>query len=705
MRCLTGLLLLLLLVAQPAAAQDAFEQQRAADLTSMTGVDPILLTLIERRTTYRVGERIPLRLAFQPIGQVGLIRTGCGPGIGLDVVFDRRPGPYVPGSERDLSQGGFGSCGVIGGVYGGRMGEFDLGLSGWERVPPPPLPPVHEDVDLNEAVRVDIPGRYRFYVRTRFSAPRASGTPPRLSNIVTIDIVASDPAWEASVIARAASRLDAPELSGARASALLDLALLGSEAAVDLLVRRPDASILSVAWSARSREHLVGRMVERLDDPSLIVDHGYVARLAALEAARLAGVPGPTRTDYERLQREYSGRRLRALAAAGQLHAHLATAMQDASRGGRFNTYSRVVWKSLPAGFAAVPEAVERALAMLSPALQRFVLEDRLAWRELADPAFLPMFRRLAGSRAPDGPQDIALSMWFLHAPVQARRFAWRELASPQTHLGAAGIEALPVTLLPQFDDAMAARLEGAADAEGFRRAISVIERVGSGRIRRRVARVFERRAFAVPCPQGPIALAYFFRVDPAYAVGQLDRVGAAADGSTHLCSNSRLLVSVAQHRRLPAIEAAAIARLSDPRPWIVDDAAEMLRRYGSAAAEAALWRAFERWSQRWTPRATEFSRFINHSTEVDSALRVERALSEALVGGTRWYFDSPDESRRLALCVSEGCRSGTWAGSFSSEPPGIRVTPPLRPHASPHAFVGPASADDVAAALAQVAL
>jgi hypothetical protein len=683
-------LLVLLVLARTASAQDAFEQQRAAALAGMRGVDPIVATLTEGKTTYRIGEPIPLRLEFQPIGRASLVDSYCEPGFGLDVVFDRSPTAPAPPSAPDLSREDD-DCGLPSGVWGWIAG-----------VTPPP---VHKDVTLNQAVRLDVPGTYRFYLRTHFNEPHDNyGTPPRLSNLLTIEIVDRDPEWEASVIARAAERLDASGGSGTPDSIVSALAGLGTEAAVDLLARQPDDALLSLAWSARNRTHVIKRIVERLDDPSRPVDRFYVATLAAVEAARLAGAGRPDRVEYERLRREYAARRLRVLAIAGQLDAHLATAMHDAAGAGLAGTYSRIIWKSLPNAFADVPEAVERALQTLPPARQRFVLEDRFGWRDFADPVFLPMFRRLAASRAPDGPQDIALSMWFLHAPDEARRFAWRELASPETHLGAVGLEALPEQLLPQFDNAMATRLEAAIDGEAFGRAISVIERAGSSRIRRRVIRAFERAPFAATCPHGPVALAYFFRVEPAYAVRQLDRVADASQEATHFCRNSSILLSVARHGWMPALEDAAIARLRDPRLWMVVDAAETLGRYGSARSEEVLWRAFGAWRARWASRAAELDSGPR-TNDRDWAWATEDTLAEALLDGSAWRGDAAAEARIATLCVSRRCRSRHVGPNDFYDRPTIAVSAPMTPHGAPHVGVGRASVDDMTRLRAQLAL
>ena len=67
--------LLILIAVRPSAAQDPFEQRRARELAAMTGVDRIYLTFLEGRTTYRIGEPIPLRVEFMPLGNVGVART------------------------------------------------------------------------------------------------------------------------------------------------------------------------------------------------------------------------------------------------------------------------------------------------------------------------------------------------------------------------------------------------------------------------------------------------------------------------------------------------------------------------------------------------------------------------------------------------------------------------------------------------------
>ena len=682
MRRLTGLLLLLLLVTRPAAAQDAFEQQRAVDLASMTGVDPIILTVIDGRTTFRVGERIPLRLTFQPIGQVGLVRTDCGPGIGLDVVFDQRPGTYVPRSEGDLTEGPFGSCGVIGGLYGGRVAGFELGLSGWERVPPPPLPPVHEDVDLNEALRIDIPGRYRFYLRTRFTTPQAYGTPPRLSNILTIDIVARDGEWEAAALTKAAADLASGDPKR-RWNALGDLGVLRTDGAVDVAARDSSDALAHVAPSAVNRPHAVRRMLELLDDVTRPVDWRFLRTLSSLDATMQSTSPVPPEAVEARL-RAHSARRLRALAAQGQLESALGAAMFHAVRG----LGDRVMWQVPAAGFPAVADAVSRALLALPPAEQRVVLADSLGWRDFADPSFLPMFTRIAQDRRPDGAQDVAWAMWHRLEPDAARTFALREIAAPGAVLGTSGLPGLGDRLRPSLDAPLVARLEAATTDAEFLRVASLIERFSTGRLRSRVARVFERAPRASVCPQGPVLLAYFFRVDPAYAETQLDRVGRVLDTTRARCAGDGLLPAVAKRRALPAVEAAALKRLRDPRPWVVVDAAEALAKEGGPASKAALLAALDAWHAEWAPRAAKLQGG-NLPFELDWAAAMGPRLARALDEANAWRLTPDDIAHIASRLLSPRDRSRFEANASARDDTlEIDVWPPRLPDEPPDFFL-----------------
>ena len=438
----------LLLVSTPATAQDAFEQRRETERAAMTEPRPLLLTPGDGRLTFHLGEVIPLTLEFEGLGEGPLTLTPCR-GMTLQVVVDHQEAVSEP--WRTWFDSGLEPwCGRTTAIYGGEMTMAwgPLGLIELETLVPP-LDAIlqREYVYLTDALRFDTPGRYRVYLRS-FHTASENGTPPRLSNPLTLEILAPDQAWEAATVRRARQSLEVPSSPADKAAALRTLVALGTPEAFDALIAQPDFDG-EVAYWMRDRAHTRVRMEARLDDAGLPVTHRDAAILAALELADTIPAPPIRHPRYLTRLRAHSARRLRALDAAGALDAALAEDMRDAARGlGDW----RPNWKTMPAGFPDVAAAIERALDTLTPAEQRRVLEERKGWQDLTDVAFLPMFRRLAASPAPDGPQDVALALWFRHDAAGARRFALAAMTSGRMRFSAAGVAAMPAGPRPDLD-------------------------------------------------------------------------------------------------------------------------------------------------------------------------------------------------------------------------------------------------------------
>ena len=695
MRRLTGLLLLLLVVTRPAAAQDVFEQQRAAALARMRDADPIYLTFLEGKTTYRIGERIPLRVEFTPIGQAGVVYQEC-PAAGLQVVLDRTdvvtPSRSVPGAQQDPDM----ICGVIGGIYGGRT--FSIGALGFDE-----LYNVHffpflesETMELTTDVRFTTPGRYRFYVRSRFDVPQAYDTPPRLSNILTIDIVARDAAWETSALAKAAEDLASGDLPR-RWDALAALGMLGTDGAVDVAATASGDALRIIAASAHNRRHAISRMLEQLDDVTRSIDWPFLWTLAALDATPTRGAAPRQRAIDARL-RLHSIRRLRALAIAGRLEDALATEMHRASS--QRDTFNRVGWQLPAAGFAAVAPQVARAIEALPATGQRRLLVDQSGWREFADPVFLPMFRRLAASRAPGGAQDVGWAMWRRLEPDAADRFARRDIASHDSRLGADGLPGLRVAPSARLDDALARSLESAATAGEMERAGSLLERFATRRVQARVAAVLAASPLAAACPAGPRLLAYLFRVAPEEAERLLDVARPAVDDSAAIYCRRGLFRAIGDRFWSPAVEEAAIRRLTHEVAAHGIDAASSLAIFGSAAAKAALLDALDVWHRRRS--ALPAGQASDHDA-VEWANDAISEIADALEEGTSWTLSGAD-AERIASRFVDASGARRWANRLTTDRSSseIRVMPPRHPGHNPELLVD-AWADSLDAAVRQI--
>ena len=110
--------------------------------------------------------------------------------------------------------------------------------------------------------------------------------------------------------------------------------------------------------------------------------------------------------------------------------------------------------------------------------------------------------------------------------------------------------------------------------------------------------------------------------------------------------------------RGAPEVEAAAIARLQDPSPSVVANAAQALGRYGSAAAVAPLRAAFERWHAEWTGRDDALAPRATQPPAGRENGMVEYRLFDALASGHGWLAGRRELETIRAWCVTEGCRA-----------------------------------------------
>ncbi len=257
------------------------------------------------------------------------------------------------------------------------------------------------------------------------------------------------------------------------------------------------------------------------------------------------------------------------------------------------------------AGFSAVPDAVSRAL--LKPC------------RHWTSSVWCSRSRRLAGVRGPGVPADVPPDR---AGPASRRRagcrvgdvaaprascgatFALREIASPGAGLGderPAGTWRFSATIARRPAGRHASNRRHDRRRVAPRRLVdrtvrdrpSAGERGGGVRHVHRVAR---------PVHRGRCCWPTFFRVDPEDAETPTGRrIGRVHDTTRERCADDGLLPAVAKRRTLPAVEAAALQRLRDPRRWVVVDAAAVpWPNKAGPAGKAALLEALDAWHAAW---------------------------------------------------------------------------------------------------------
>jgi hypothetical protein len=697
--------------------QDPFAVQRDA-AAALNPLSPRFTIATEGdRRAFRIGERIPIVFAYDDVRNRSFLR-GLPYTHFATAVLDRREGTADPRADY-LHSGLYvdgGVCGCIeGGVVGGLPGIGGIGYDAEGRpfliqIPPPAPPkppPLKMTFVLNEGVRFDTPGQYRFYLSDHhddeYQQSGAGKAAPIISNIVEIEITARNQAWEDATARAAAAILDSSSVPEERTEAIDTLRFLGSGRAVDEMAgrlsrdgdRREGYQLERGLFAARDRSRVVARLEAKLDDPSRPLTGPQIRRLAVLKLSAPSGTP------YTPAQKRaevgnYARRRLVVLRRAGRLAEALDGELAAASAQTDFEVATAETWRGagLSPALADFSAGAEAALRRLAPPAQRAVLLNR--WRDFSDPRFVPMFDRLARTRGPaDGPSGTAVRLLDELSPARARRLVLEDLASARPRISIEGSRILREEFLPSFDRILLTQLRTAGSPGEFAAALDRIERYATATIAADVKTLYAKRAQPLVCADVIPALAYFFRTDPAFAREQHRRIWTLLNQRNTRCqadAATGLLSLVAERRMTNGLEEAAVAALDDQDVALTADAAAMLSTYGSSRAEDALWRAFETWHRRWIPTVPQFSvpPFPwEWKPDGSPGANLDTQWATALWEGVSWRLDDADYDRMASLCLSESCRHGAASARSDQQRPQIMGLGPARQTRQPGYLVG----------------
>jgi hypothetical protein len=270
-------------------------------------------------------------------------------------------------------------------------------------------------------------------------------------------------------------------------------------------------------------------------------------------------------------------------------------------------------------------------------------------WEKIRGPALLPIVKRYAqaneeslqqmGANTWDATDFVAKGIrdWFDLDPVGARPFVLQEIARPLPRFGVNVLGLLPDATLPEVDAQLAEHLAASNDYQTSIRLAELIARYGTPAILPRILKELHAHSGKWPCEAQNLVLAYVLRVDPTAARPLIERALAAQAKKS---CNPNLFEQIARIHYDPVLEKIAIRALDDPN--LDSSAATMLGTFGSAAAEAPLWRRYERWCKRWAGRESQLS--VLSEDDYNSDLLAERgtglALVEALAKGRGWLMD-----------------------------------------------------------------
>ncbi len=606
------------------------------------------LSLADRRRVFQIGETIPVKLAFSSrekkryqLNEAHYDRSGR---MNYEE-FTVTPADGAVDPVPELTES-------MGGLTNYRLLERR---------------PWTIELKLNEWVRFTKPGDYRLVVTSkRVEAPDSSGpfgTAPVVtrSNTMTLRIRAANADWQRRVCKKAATVLDVPapknseleeEWKAARADAVDTLRFLGTADAAREMASRLRGEddnadfyyylgLVSTAERAAAREALEQALI----DP----EHPITERL--LEAYEVVALGGAAfRSPVGSPQKRDALEKLIAALPVKRGNAAVIS----------LSTATTHAWDhGAPAEMAsALAEKLVGMFDELPVDQQNVLLNER--WDKVATPGLLPLLQRYAaGQREAAGAgmrergdaqrlAETALKRWYELDPVGARPAIIAEIITPRRRFDADVLKMLPDETLPEADLALAGQFESESDSD-ISTVAALIARYSTAAILHRVAAKFDPQLGEWGCSIQQSILGYMLRVDAELARPRLERALAARSGSTACYAHVFSGVSAVHYH--PLLEEFALRSIDDPDLGVAADAASMLGRFASAAAEPVLWRRFEQWSKQWAGRESELdTAFIGTRVELQHEALLGRALSEALATGRGWLVDGRALQRLCAL-------------------------------------------------------
>jgi hypothetical protein len=567
--------------------------------------------------------------------------------------------------------------------------------------------------DLNEYLRFDKPGKYRLYVVSH-RIRKEKGTPfeglPAASNIIEITIVPTDPEWAAKQFQSAIKILDAHDpldfFSNGERSADRVISFLGTEDATRYMARHFDNQydyILGLIGSPL-RSTVVSEMEKGLEAPERSVSSWYLYVLSncayalnhppnALDAnaqgkAKIEPLPDDEalkkRADHFAVLKAYEKKLAIALPdkKGSAKSVSVLTMLKETRR------WQKEIRSSLPAeALEKISADIVRLFFDFSPMEQESLLADQWAW--IKRPGLMPLLERYYQTRLREKYRDnpsqfggiaiatldspetnskpahkqmsddtvnltaagIGLQRIFESDPARGRELIMKEIANPSGRVPYKALALLPDKTLPEMDDAFATAMEKPqpGNLELFFLQAQLLNRYGTAAVLPRIKAAFHGESRPASCNSLAPVISYFFRVDPAYGATALEQ----ALSPSSPCYKS-LLGSLAPLHYGPEIEALAIRRLDDPDLEAVADSAITLGEYGSAQAEAPLWKRFEKWHEEWKQKADQMQR-EKSGNKSDTAL--DRSFSHALAQATAWLADAEKLKRIQSLCLTNEVR------------------------------------------------
>jgi hypothetical protein len=278
---------------------------------------------------------------------------------------------------------------------------------------------------------------------------------------------------------------------------------------------------------------------------------------------------------------------------------------------------------------------------------QRYLLD--LFASTIASPELVPLLESVLDAWKPGDYYEAAHSAirsLYNVDPARAQARILAELRKARTWLDTSLLDLLPASAVPPMDDALIEALAAAQRPGGWNAQLSMaaLAKYGTPRALPRIKAIYESQQ--QPCQ--PELMAYFVRVDPAYADGVFRSHAWDMQVAPPRCTVQYFerTPRLAMH---PVLEKYLDAYLMHSDVHVKTTAAHSLGRYGSAAAQAPLWDTFRYFHEYWKGKGAELAK-----NGEGIALEVE--LRNAIARGNNWLMTETDLRTIESLCISERC-------------------------------------------------
>ncbi len=526
------------------------------------------------------------------------------------------------------------------------------------------------------------PGRYRaaLLVRqlTRVSTgPRSAvyrnADPPQyvVSDTIEFEIVEATLEWVKESIAQSVSILRAVrrpnEEYATRQRAARQLRFL----------QHPLAWEASLDWLAQDEGELLRGLVEtpapdavcrlmqsRIASPGQSVSGNYLSRMSYI--CRRAEIGGPpvgeeALREWQRKSQAFESQLLERSSAllAASLSAKRPEVKADAIEA----LFQQVQDVADPAWLPAVRMEAVRAFPALQEYRQRQLLGG--GWRYLRNSGMIPSLESIVDKQPPNYSSAelwrIALNRLHDLDPEAGRARLLAALRNADPRLDDSSFALLPASVAPPLDSVLQDAMAAAARRNGGGSSavvMTAVARYATADLLTRLKAVYESR----PERCQPELMAYFLRVDPAYAASVFHNHAWDMQTAPPACTLS-YFERTAQLFMHPVLEEYMTTYLMHGDVAVKQRAAISLGKWGSKAAEQPLWSALRYFHEYWKERRAELPGFSD-------SLRFETELRNAVARGRNWLVTEDGLRTIDALCISESCHHETQTDLSAARQP-----------------------------------